>query len=96
VHAPNKPRLFAYVKRIGQAAVDMAERVDRFINHHGNYKPSESTDDAPTVGTDNVPTRSCDLLLLAMKEDLHIESIDISEGFTQVEITELNLPAISI
>jgi hypothetical protein len=31
-----------------------------------------------------------------MKEDLRIESVDVSEGFTQVEITEPNLPAISI
>ena len=87
-HATNKPRLFAYVKRIRQAAIDMAERVDRFINHHGNHKASELIDDAPAVGMDIVHTRSRDLLSLAVKEDWHIESVDVSEGFMQVEITE--------
>ena len=41
VHAANKPRLFVYIKCIGQAAVDMAECADRFINYHSNHKPSK-------------------------------------------------------
>ena len=64
----------------------MAERVDRFINHHGNHETSELVDEAPTVGMDIVHNR--DLLSLAVKEDWRIESVDVSEGFTQAEITE--------
>ena len=41
VHAPLKPRLVACAKQFGQAAVQMAKRVDRslarFITQRGNH-----------------------------------------------------------
>jgi hypothetical protein len=56
VHVPLEPRLVACAKRFGQAAVKMAEHVDRslarFITQRGNHESAVPTDDAPLIKLD--------------------------------------------
>jgi hypothetical protein len=92
-HVPLEPRLVSYTKRFGQAAVKMAERVDksltRFITQRGNDELGILTNDAPLIKLDYFPASSRDVALLSMmKEDESFMTIDVSEGFTQVKITE--------
>ena len=94
IHAPLKLRLVACTKRFGQVAVQMAEHVDRslthFITQHGNHESAMSTDDAPLIKLDYFPISSRDVALLSMvKEDECFMTINVSEGFMQVKITEL-------
>jgi hypothetical protein len=81
----------------------MAEHVDklltRFITQRGNHELGILTNDAPLIKLDYFPASSREVALLSMmKEDERFMTIDVSEGFTQIEITEptyaLEFPAV--
>ena len=89
VRAPIMPKVFACAKRLGQAAVRLAECVDRFVTRARANRTTKPTDAALYSISLPSSSRGVPLLSLVMSKDERFGNIDAAQCHTHVDAIKL-------